>query len=95
MRRIVIEYDVVVRHNDVMAKSMKQPVFKRIISWVNQDGKMTWKEIKCPQKSFYGMKGHWEFQSYFTIGLQMNGIKIFQIDEPLDNKTDNEGLCSS
>ena len=43
VRRIVIEYDVVVRHNDVMAKSMKQPVFKRIISWVNQDGKMTWK----------------------------------------------------
>ena len=80
-----------------MAKSMKQPVFKRIIS-VNQDGKMTWKEIKCPQNLSHGMKGYYNtlgVSVLFTIGLQMNGIKIFQIDEPLDNKTDNEGLCSS
>lgn len=66
VRRIVIEYDVVVHHNDVMAKSMKKPVFKRIISWVSKDGKMTWKEIKCPQNSFYGMKGY-----YNTLGVSV------------------------
>lgn len=66
VRRIVIEYDEVKNRNVAMGRSSIDPVFKRIISWLHKDGEMTWKEIKCPQKSFYGMKGY-----YNTLGVSV------------------------
>ena len=66
VRRIVIEYDEVKNRNVAMGRSSIDPVFKRIISWLPMDGEMTWKEIKCPQKSFYGMKGY-----YNTLGVSV------------------------
>lgn len=40
------------------------PILDRIISWTNQDGSMSWKEIKCPQKTFDSIRGY-----YQTLGL--------------------------
>jgi len=37
----------------------------------------------------------WDYLLSFSISLQIRGQSHLQIDEPLDNKTDNECLCSS
>ncbi len=63
-RSIVVEYrPQKMRVGDYNSIQLN-PVLERIISWTNKDGKMSWKEIKCPQSSFVGMKGY-----YNTMGL--------------------------
>ena len=63
-RSIVVEY----RPEKLMVgdynKIELRPVLERIISWKNDGGKLSWKEIKCPQSSFPSIKGY-----YNTMGL--------------------------
>jgi len=66
VRRIVVEYDVVKERDIKMGRSSTKSVFKRIISWRGEGGKMTWKEVKCPQNTFYGIKGY-----YNTLGVSV------------------------
>lgn len=66
VRRIVVEYDVVKERDIKMGRSETKSLIKRIISWKGEHGKMTWKEIKCPQNTFYGIKGY-----YNTLGVSV------------------------
>ena len=62
-RSIAVEYTPKrVKHGEGMYEY--RPVLDRIISWTNQNGSMSWKEIKCPQESFDSIKGY-----YQTLGL--------------------------
>jgi len=66
LRSIVIEYDEVIQHNRAYGIKQRKAVFKRIISWTSKGGNTEWKIVKCPQNSFYGMKGY-----YGTLGLDV------------------------
>jgi|TARA_R110000824_G_scaffold196955_11_gene380239 hypothetical protein len=64
-RQIVIEYNVVKKHDATWDKTTIKNIPYRIISWTRtDDGKLAWKELKCPQTTFYGIQGY-----YRTLGL--------------------------
>ena len=63
-RRIVVEYDMKEKRDKVRGERRLNPEVKRIISWRKEDGVMKWKQLKCPQNTFYGIKGY-----YGTLGL--------------------------
>ena len=58
---IVVEYDTVVEIDSNWGQKMVKPVLKRIINWKKSpEGKLVWKETKCPQKSFVSIKGYYD-----------------------------------
>lgn len=65
-RQIVVEYDEVMEHDKTWGHRKLVPVKNRIISWrkEKEDTPLGWKEIKCPQNTFYGIKGYYE-----TLGV--------------------------
>ena len=65
-RRIVVEYDMKEKRDKVRGERRLNPEVKRIISWRKEDGVMKWKQLKCPQNTFYGIKGY-----YGTLGLSV------------------------
>ena len=62
VRSIVIEYDEKLSFDSLERKA----IFNRIISWTSQEGKTHWKQLKCPQNTFHGMRGY-----YRTLGLDV------------------------
>ena len=65
-RQVVVEYDEVVEHDRAWGTRTINPVKHRIISWRKdtEDSPLGWKEITCPQNTFYGIKGY-----YNTLGV--------------------------
>tara|TARA_B100000902_G_scaffold387641_1_gene432052 strand:- start:674 stop:955 length:282 start_codon:yes stop_codon:yes gene_type:complete len=65
-RQIVVEYDEVMEYDKTWGKRKLVPVKNRIISWrkETEDSSLAWKEIKCPQQTFHGIKGY-----YNTLGV--------------------------
>ena len=59
-RQIVVEYDIKRIPNPQSGSLQLKPILKRIVSWTNKNGKMSWKEISCPQKTFFGINGYYE-----------------------------------
>jgi|TARA_B100001996_G_scaffold105470_1_gene79367 hypothetical protein len=64
-RRIVVEYTQKLTRDKIRGERRLVPELDRIISWRKEpDGRLVWKEVKCPQNSWYGIKGY-----YGTLGL--------------------------
>jgi len=73
LRRIVVEYTMNLKHDRMTSERRLNPEVKRIISWRKEDGEMKWKQLQCPQKSFYGIKGY-----YGTLGMQ---VLFYNVDK--------------
>ena len=74
MRRIVVEYNMIQSTDRIRNERRLNPEVKRIISWKGGTNQPTqWKELQCPQKSFYGIKGY-----YGTLGLP---VLFYNVDK--------------
>lgn len=70
-RQIVVEYNEVERRKEAYGEKERIAIPFRIISW-RKDGEespLVWKEIQCPQKTFFGINGY-----YGTLGL---GVQFY------------------
>jgi len=74
VRRIVVEYTMKERRDRIRGNRSLHPEPKRIISWSQGSATSSrWKEVKCPQNTFFGIKGY-----YNTLGIP---VLFYNVDK--------------